>query len=242
VPGVAERRVPRRVAGAVLRRRKPPPARRAGAALAVGLLVAPAAAADPSEVERLRAENAHLEARVRALEAENARLRASSESAATLEAHAAATVEETRSAPAGTATLATVPSRLEHAGGAASRQWLTLRATRGPGGSAPDEVELEIGTAASTGRYRDVGTVRLVVDGTALECPVTDYHAEPITVARTGSAGAARETVTARVPATTLARLATARVAHLEIGAARFVLTPSQLATVRELHHRLSGG
>ena len=188
--------------------------------------------AEPSEVERLRTENARLTAKVRELEAENARLKGQAPVAAALEETAKAAVQD--AVIDGVTTTATEPSELARLDGGRTRQWFSLRAAR-PG----DAVTLRIETANTNGAYRRETDLRLSTDGTPHALRIADYHSEPITVGRTPTKVGEREVVVVTVPADVLARMAEARDIRGTLGPLEFRLTPGQLATVRAFRQRI---
>jgi len=193
------------------------------------------------ELEPLRDENAQLRARVQELERENARLRgdASRGPSAALEQRATAAIAVAPGETPGATSISTEASRLEGIGGGKSRHWITWRAERAAGGGRPDAAALVIDTSASGSTYRGVSTLRLVVDGTPVDCPVADYRTE---IAPTGRDGAGRiqsEHVTATVPAAVLDRVAGASDVSGTLGPTTFHLTPEQLAAARAFVQRL---
>ena len=97
-----------------------------------------------------------------------------------------------------------------------------------------------IEATASGGIYRDVQSLDLVVDGAPIQCPVTDYRIDSMTVGKDVSARRVGESVTARVPMDTLDRLANARDISGRLGTTTFRLTPEQLAGVRAFAKRLA--
>jgi hypothetical protein len=223
--------------------------------VAAGVMVLLAVgAAHAGELERLREENARLQQQVRTLEAENARLRGQAASvtrpapgpsdnsglAAALEQRANEAVSVSPAAEPGASVVATEASRLEGLQGGRSRHWITWRAERPAGGaSRPDAAMVVIDATASGGIYRDVKNLDLVVDGAPVQCPVTDYRIDSMTVGKDVSARRVGESVTARVPMDTLDRLANARDISGTLGTTTFRLTPEQLAGVRAFAKRL---
>jgi hypothetical protein len=198
------------------------------------------------EVERLRAENQRLEARVRELEAENAQLRGQREQgagglAAALEERATEAVTITPGTEPGTDRVETESSRLEGLGGGKGRHWITWRADRAAaGGGRPDTAWLIVDSSTpGVLNYRDVQNVRLVVDGTPVECAVADYKTEINTVGRETGKRTVGETVRATVPIATLERLAAAHEVSGTLGPTSFRLTPEQLAALRAFAKRL---
>ena len=97
-----------------------------------------------------------------------------------------------------------------------------------------------IDATASGGVYRDVKNLDLIVDGASVQCSVTDYRIDSMTVGRDVSARQVGESVTARVPMDTLDRLANARDISGRLGTTTFWLTPEQLAGVRAFAKRLA--
>jgi len=222
----------------------------------MGVLVIAGAAATvrAGELERLREDNARLQQQVRTLEAENARLRgqasvapvpapaASDNSglAAALEQRANESVSVSPSPESGASVVATEASRLEGLQGGRSRHWITWRAERPTAGeSRPDAAMVVIDATASGGIYRDVKSLDLVVDGAPVQCLVTDYRIDSMTIGKDVTARRVGESVTARVPIQTLDRLATARDISGKLGTTTFRLTPEQLAGVRAFAKRL---
>ena len=143
------------------------------------------------------------------------------------------------SAESGASVVATEASRLEGLQGGRSRHWITWRAERPGGASRPDSALVVIDATASGGIYRDVQSLDLVVDGAPVQCPVTDYRIDSMTVGKDVSARRVGESVTARVPMDTLDRLANARDISGRLGTTTFRLTPEQLAGVRAFAKRL---
>jgi len=216
------------------------------------MLVTLGAAAHAGELERLREENARLRQQVRSLEAENARLRGQAASAArpaptdnsglaaALEQRANESVSVSPAPEPGASVVATEASRLEGLQGGRSRHWITWRAERPTAGeSRPEAATVVIDATASGGIYREVKSLDLVVDGAPVQCPVTDYRIDSMTVGRDASARRVGESVTARVPMDTLDRLANARDISGTLGTTTFRLTPEQLAGVRAFAKRL---
>jgi len=162
------------------------------------MLVTFGAAAHAGELERLRDENARLQQQVRSLEADNARLRGQASAppapapaasdnsglAAALEQRANESVSVSPSAEPGASVVATEASRLEGLQGGRSRHWITWRAERQGGASRPDAALVVIDATASGGVYRDVKNLDLIVDGASVQCPVTDYRIDSMTVGR----------------------------------------------------------
>jgi len=212
--------------------------------VAVWLLPRATAAADPGEVERLRAENARLAERVRALEAERDRLleRCPPAMAAAVERAADEKVAVTLDRTGGDARATTERSRLVRTAGGHSKHWLTVRARRGAAPGNVTEAALVIDADASGGIYRGVRTLGLTVDGRTEELAVADYAAAQITTgARTPRPVSVAETVTVGLPPDTLARLAAASEVTGTLGSTAFRFTPEQLLAVRALAQRLEG-
>jgi hypothetical protein len=197
--------------------------------------------AEPSEVERLRAENARLTARVRELEAENARLtgQGAGPIAQALEETAKEQVQD--QVVAGVTTTATEPSELARLDGGRTRQWFTLRSARRAGqpAAADEGVMLVIETANTTGAYREATALQMTTDGTTHALRIADYRSEPNTVGRTPTRVGEREIVVVSVPPDVLARMAEARDVRGTLGPLAFRLTPAQLATVRAFRQRI---
>ena len=197
--------------------------------------------AEPSEIERLRAENARLTARVRELEAENKRLtgQGAGPIAAALEETAKTQVQD--EVVAGVTTTATEPSELTRLDGGRTRQWFSLRTAREGGrpSGAADGVMLVIETANTTGAYRRATDLQLTTDGTPHALRIADYHSEPITVGRTPNRVGEREVVVVAVPADVLTRMAEATDVRGNLGPLSFRLTAAQLATVRAFRQRI---
>ncbi len=210
---------------------------------AAAVTTAPSAAADPSELERLRAEKAKLEARIKQLEAENDSLKRESSAplAAALQQAAVASVQVSFDEKAGVTTIATTPTRIARVDGDEARQWITFRAVH-PGrsrGAPVERVQFVVETAASRGTYRSTKTMRLAVDGTPQELVVVDYKAAPIVSGRTNAKVGERETVVVEMPASTLTRISEARDVSGTLGGTAFRLTPEQLAAVRAFRQRV---
>jgi len=195
--------------------------------------------AEPSEIERLRTENARLTAKVRELEAENARLKGQAPAAAALEETAKAEVRD--EVVDGVTTTATEPSELARLDGGRTRQWFTLRTLRrgGQPAGADDGVQLVIATANTTGAYREATALQMSTDGTTHALRIADYRSEPITIGRTTTKVGERETVIVSVPSDVLARMAEAHDVRGTLGPLAFRLTPAQLATVRAFRQRI---
>jgi len=210
-------------------------------ALLVALVALGASAVWAGELEQLRNENAQLRSRVQELERENARLRgdATHGLSAALEQRATAAVAVAPGETPGTTSISTEASRLEGIGGGKSRHWITWRAERTAGGGRPDAAALVIDTSASGSTYRGVSTLRLVVDGTPVDCPVADYRTEIASIGRDGAGRIQSEHLTATVPAAVLDRLAGASDVSGTLGPTTFHLTPEQLAQARAFVQRL---
>ncbi len=211
-------------------------------AVLVALMVLGAGAvARAGELDQLRSENAQLRARVQELERENARLRgdASHGLSAALEQRATAAVAVAPGAAPGTTSITTEASRLEGIGGGKSRHWISWRGERAAGGGRPDAAALVIDTSASGSIYRGVSTLRLVVDGTPVDCTVADYKTETLPTGRNGTDRIQSERVTANVPAAVLDRLAGASDVSGTLGPTTFHLTPEQIAAARAFVQRL---
>jgi hypothetical protein len=211
----------------------------------LGAAAGPLAGADPGDVERLRAENTRLQARVKELEAENAKLKGQSLSplVAALEQTATASVQESYDSAAGVTSISTAPSQLTRTDGGRVRQWITLRADQaGKGAPARSaNVQLVLETRISSGAYRSARTLHLALDGTAQDLSVVDYRSEPVTAGRSSTKVGERETVVVAVPLDTLTRMATAHDVRGTLGSFAFQLTPEQLATVRAFQQRVAG-
>jgi hypothetical protein len=210
--------------------------------LSSSVAMAQVVCAEPSEVERLRAENARLTARVQQLEAENARLagQGTSPLAAALEQTATDSVQDEVDHAAGVTTTTTTPSELARPDGGRTRQWFTLRAARRAGQSAAtDGVTLVIETANTSGAYRRATDLQLSMDGATHDLHIADYRSEPITAGRTSARVGERETVVVSVPADVLARMAEAHEVRGTLGPLSFRLTPAQLAAVRVFRQRI---
>jgi len=208
------------------------------AAAALGLLLALTASADAdSELDRLRAENARLEGRVRDLEAENARLRSHAGAA---EAAADRSVTARVDAERAVTALDVEPSRLELTGGNRSRHWIALHAKRDP--SAADTATIEIEAAASNGAYRNVGELELSLDGTRLALPVSARSATPILAGPQQQRIGERERVSVALSAADVARIGAAHEVRGRLGPTSFVLTPEQIAGFGAVARRLAAG
>ena len=197
------------------------------------LVLAASVAADDGALERLQAENARLEARVRELEAENASLRAR---VGTVEAAAERTVTASVDDAGAVTALDVEPSRLELTGGNRSRHWIALHAKQGAG------AEIQIDAAASNGAYRDAGQLELSLDGTPLALPVTRRAATPIVAGPQQQRVGERETVRIAVPTDTVARIGAARAVSGRLGPTTFVLSAEQIASFAAVARRLESG
>jgi hypothetical protein len=205
--------------------------------LAVALVgLAAAVRADDGALERLRAENARLEARVRELEAENAALRAR---AANIETTAERSVTTSVDEERAVTSLDVAPSRLELTGGNRSRHWISLHAKRGTGAAAGGSAEILIEAAASNGVYRRAERLELSVDGTPLVLPVTSRSATPILAGPQQQRVGEREAVHVAVPTDALARIGAAGAVSGRLGPTTFVLDAEQLASFAAVARRL---
>jgi hypothetical protein len=219
---------------------------RTGFVAALALLVAVVRPAGAGELERLRAENARLQERVRQLEAENAALRSPTASGdrglvAALTERATEAVVESPGPRPGTSRVETEPSRLAGLGSGKSRHWLIWRGERLAGGGRAEAASMIVDSVDSGGVYRDVKVIALVVDGQPVDVPVADYRMQINTTGRGTGARQRGESVTARVPTDVLDRLAGAASVSGRVGSTPFRLTPQQLADVREFAKRLGG-
>jgi hypothetical protein len=203
------------------------------------LLLAPAGRtwAD-AESDRLRAENARLEARVRELEAENARLRSHAGSAAAVEAAADRSVTARVDTERAVTSLDLEPSRLDLTGGNRSRHWIALHAERDAGAARTAAIEIE--AAASNGVYRNVGELELSLDGTRLALPVSSRTATPILAGPQQQRIGERETVKVALSADDVARIGSAREVRGRLGPTSFVLTAEQIAAFGAVARRLA--
>lgn len=207
----------------------------AGFAAAALLLAFAASAAADAELDRLRAENSRLEARVRELEAENARLRTHAGAVdAAADRSVTARVDDERAVTS----LDVEPSRLELTGGNRSRHWIALHAERDA--RAAGTVAIEIEAAASNGAYRNVQELELSLDGTRLALPVSARTATPILAGPQQQRIGERETVRVAVPTADVARIGSAREVRGRLGPTSFVLTAEQIAAFGALARRLS--
>ena len=211
----------------------------------VALLATRGAHAEPPEVERLRAENAALAARVAALEAENAELRVLAGVTAPSGADEApsAPVRGSYDEAAGETTIETTPTRLGITRGSRSRHWFLLR-YKHPGqrpATPVEQVRVEIDTVGSGGVYRGATTLRLWVDGDAFECPVVGYRSATVTVGGGQRTAAVNEHVEADLAAAVLGRIGSARQVRGELGPTSFQLTPAQIVAARAFQRRLEG-
>ncbi len=209
-------------------------------ASALGLLLL--APAEPTwadaETDRLRAENARLEARVRQLEAENARLRSHAGPAAAVEAAADRSVTARVDAEHAVTSLDVEPTRLELTGGNRSRHWIALHAERDARTAGTAAIEIE--AAASNGAYRRVEELELSLDGTRLALPVSSRTASPILAGPQQQRIGERETVTVAVPAEDVARIGSAREVRGRLGPTSFVLSAEQIAAFGAVARRLA--
>jgi hypothetical protein len=208
--------------------------------LLVGWVVTVGYGAEPSEVDRLRAENAQLRDRVTALEAQLAGSRKSAASlAAAIADRGASAVHEARDA--GGRHLRTDAMLVRTDSGVRNRHWVTLRAERAADTTgAPSEVELVLDAASSDGAYRTADTLQLSIDGEIAKLPVASYGTRNLAPSR--GAGAPRqrdERLIVAVPLATLDRISRARRVTTEIGATTFRFTPEQLAAARVFRARL---
>jgi cell division protein FtsB len=185
------------------------------------------------DVERLRAENARLEARVRELEAENASLRSR---VGTVEAAANRSVTTSVDEKGVLTSLDLEPSRLELTGGNRSRHWIALHAERRKDAAA---ATIEIEAAASNGAYRAVRQLELSLDGASLTLPVTTRTAVPILAGPQQQRVGEREAVKIAAPADAVARIGAAREVRGRLGPTSFVLTPEQIASFGAVARRL---
>jgi len=213
------------------------------AAVVIGLVVALGGPAMAGELERLRAENARLQQRVRDLEAENSTLRGENARerqglAAALQSRATEAVVVTPSEGTGTSHIETEKSLLEGVGNK-GRHWIIWRADQAAGGGRPAAVNLVVDTAASGGQYRNLQTVRLVVDGAPMELAVIETRVQINSVGRDTANRTQGEAVTARVPIDELDRLTAAREVQGTMGTTSFRLTPQQIADVQAFAKRL---
>lgn len=221
------------------------PPRAASTPIAIALaasLAGTTLAADPRELERLRAENARLAERVRALEAERDGLleRCPPPVAAAVERAAAERVSVRVDEARGGTVLATERSRLERTSGGHSKHWLTVRVRRGTAGV--ERASLVIDADASGGLYRDVDVVVLTVDGRTEQLTLENYETAQIaTAGRTPRPVSVAESVVVAVPTDTLRRLGEAREVTGTVGRTSFRLSPEQLVAVRALLQRLDG-
>jgi hypothetical protein len=208
-------------------------------AAAVGLLLVLAAPAHPdAEGDRLRAENARLEARVRELEAENARLRSGAGTAAAVDAAADRSVVARVDDERAVTSLDVEPTRLELTGGNRSRHWIALHAERDARSAGTATIEIE--ASASNGAYRNAGELDLTLDGTRLALPVSRRTATPIVAGPQQQRIGERETVTVALPAADLARIGAAREVRGRLGPTTFVLSPEQIAAFGAVARRLA--
>jgi hypothetical protein len=188
-------------------------------------------------LERLQAENARLEKRVRELEAENASLRARM---GTVEAAADRSVSASVDDEGAVTALDVEPSRLELTGGNRSRHWIALHAEQGTGAAAGAEIEIE--AAASNGVYRGAERLELSLDGTPLALPVVRRAVTPIVAGPQQQRVGERETVRIAVPTDTVARIGAARAVSGRLGPTTFVLSAEQIASFAAVARRLESG
>ena len=203
------------------------------ASVVILVLAAAGVRADDGALERLQAENARLEARVRELEAENASLRAR---VGTVEAAADRTVSARVDDEGGVTALEVEPSRLELTGGNRSRHWIALHAEQGGG------AQIEIEASASNGAYRGAERLELSLDGMPLTLPVTARSAVPIVAGPQQQRVGERETVRIAVPTDTVARIGAARAVSGRLGPTTFVLSAEQIASFAAVARRLESG
>ena len=199
--------------------------------------------AEDGGVDRLRAENARLEARVRELEArvreleaENPALRGRVGSVdAKAERSVTSTVDEDRERTS----LDMEPSRLDLTGGNRSRHWISLHAERGTGATAGGDAEIGIEAAASNGIYRRAAQLELSLTARRCRCPSPRdrgaHHGGP-QQQRIGE----RETVRIAVSTDTIARIGAAREVSGRLGPTTFVLNPEQIASFAAVARRLA--
>ena len=198
----------------------------------VGLVLigASVVAAADSDVERLRAENARLEARVRELEAENAALKGR---VGSVDAKAERSVTTSVDEDTDRTSLDMEPSRLELTGGNRSRHWISLHAESG-------DAQIGIEAAASNGVYRRAERLELSLDGTPLSLPVTSRTAAPIIAGPQQARVGERETVQIAVSTDTIARIGAAHEVSGRLGPTTFVLNPEQIASFAAVARRLA--
>lgn len=193
--------------------------------------------AEDGGVERLRADNARLQTRVRELEAENAALRGRVGSVdARAESSVTTSVDEDRERTS----LDVEPSRLDLTGGNRSRHWISLHAERGAGATAGGDAEIGIEAAASNGIYRRAEQLELSLDGTSLSLPVTSRTAAPIMAGPQQQRIGERETVRIAVSTDAIARIGAAREVSGRLGPTTFVLNPEQIASFAAVARRLA--
>ena len=204
----------------------------------LGILIPafPQPAAADAEAERLRAENARLEARVRELEAENASLKSR---VGTVEAAANRSVTTSVDEKRALTSLDVEPSRLELTGGNRSRHWIALHAEQAEGAAA-GATTIEIEAAASNGIYRSVQQLALSLDGTALTLPVTTRTATPILAGPQQQRVGEREMVKIAAPTDAITRIGSAREVRGKLGPTTFVLSAEQIASFGAVARRLS--
>jgi hypothetical protein len=204
--------------------------------LALLASIAGGAGADDGAVERLQAENARLQARVRELEAENAALRGR---VGSVEEKAERSVTTSVDEGRNRTSLDMEPSRLELTGGNRSRHWISLHAERGSGAPGND-AEIGIEAAASNGIYRRAQRLELSLDGTPLSLPVTSRTAAPILSGPQAQRVGERETVRIAVSTDAVARIGAAREVTGRLGPTTFVLNPEQIASFAAVARRLA--
>jgi hypothetical protein len=193
--------------------------------------------AEDDALDRLRAENARLEARVRELETENAALRSRVGSVdASAERSVTASVDEDRELTS----LDMEPSRLDLTGGNRSRHWISLHAEQGAGAAAGGGAEIAIEAAASNGVYRRAEQLELSLDGTPLSLPVTSRTAAPILAGPQAQRVGERETVRFAVSADTIARIGAAHEVSGRLGPTTFLLDAEQIASFAAVARRLA--
>lgn len=185
------------------------------------------AAAEPTDADRLRRENAALQARVEALEQENAELReALGMSAAPLVGTPAAELD---GGPLAAPGVRTRPMQLEVTHGSRAEHALTMAA-------ANDGFVATIETQFSGGIYRRVSSMRWDVDGETHESAVRDYDATRIT---TGPAQRRirrdHERVEIAVSRETLAAIAAGASVRGVLGRTTFTVPTAQRMTMRAL-------
>jgi hypothetical protein len=209
-------------------------------ALLLGLLpvaLATSAGAD-AEADRLRAENARLEARVRELEAENASLRSLAGTGAAVDAAADRSVTARVDDERAVTSLDVEPTRLELTGGNRSRHWIALHAEQDARSAGTATIVIE--ASASNGAYRSAEELELVLDGTRLALPVSKRTATPIVAGPQQQRIGERETLTVALPAADVERIGSAHEVRGRLGPTTFVLTAEQIAAFRAVARRLA--